>query len=329
MGWWQIGADALAGSRFVVSPLAETTACLIDLKRGAPAYPGQRAWFDEHRPAYRARLAGDPGMAGLVGAALGNGWTADFLTPAPGRDTQEPTGDGSALFGREVARVRSASAETVRADLAVSRGRPVPDGWLGPDPAGRFAGLLEWVWEEAVRPYWPARRQILEADVAARTRQLTRGGWAAALDGLTPDMRWLGEGRLRINSHDYPPRDVAGAGLVFVPVTPRAGWVAWEEPPLYAVIYPCTGLAPERGAAGTPDALGRLLGPARAQVLVLLDTPTSTTQLVALTDQGLGSVGRHLKVLLDARLVVRRRAGRSVLYCRTDAGDALVAAQAG
>ncbi len=79
--------------------------------------------------------------------------------------------------------------------------------------------------------------------------------------------------------------------------------------------------------AQAPEALGTLLGPARAGVLVLLDTPKSTTQLVALTGQGLGSVGRHLKVLLDARLVQRRRAGRSVLYYRTAAGETLLVAQ--
>ena len=43
----------------------------------------------------------------------------------------------------------------------------------------------------------------------------------------------------------------------------------------------------------------------------------STSQLVAVTGQGLGSVGRHLRVLLDAGLVERRRSGRSVLYSRT------------
>ncbi|SEH02073.1 regulatory protein, arsR family [Nonomuraea solani] len=57
---------------------------------------------------------------------------------------------------------------------------------------------------------------------------------------------------------------------------------------------------------------------------MLLDTPKSTTQLVALTGQGLGSVGRHLRVLLDAGLVERRRVGQSVLYDRTEAGDLLV-----
>jgi len=73
--------------------------------------------------------------------------------------------------------------------------------------------------------------------------------------------------------------------------------------------------------------LGALLGHARALVLVLLDSPKSTSQLVALTGQGLGSVGRHLRVLRDARLVQRRRAGRSVLYYRTAMGDGLLRAQ--
>src|SRR4051795_7780420 len=95
----------------------------------------------------------------------------------------------------------------------------------------------------------------------------------------------------------------------------------------HAVVYPCSGALAEAGRAPVPEALGTLLGHARAGVLILLDTPKSTTQLVALTGQGLGSVGRHLKVLLDARLVQRRRAGRSVLYYRTDAGEVLVKAQ--
>lgn len=79
--------------------------------------------------------------------------------------------------------------------------------------------------------------------------------------------------------------------------------------------------------AVVPESLGRLLGPARAGVLVRLDTPKSTTQLVALTGQALGSVGRHLRILLDAGLAGRRRSGRSVLYFRTEAGDVLVRAQ--
>jgi predicted MarR family transcription regulator len=38
-----------------------------------------------------------------------------------------------------------------------------------------------------------------------------------------------------------------------------------------------------------------------------------------------GSVGDHLKVLHEAGLLTRARAGRSVLYQRTPVGDALAA----
>ena len=326
MGWWQVNADTLAGSRFVVSPLAEATASLIALERGTAAHPGERAWLDAHQPAYQERLAADPVTALLVRAALGHRWIADFLTMAPTGEG-EPTDDGEPTFGEELARMRNRSPEAARADLTVSLGGPLPAKLHRSDLPERAADLLEWVWTETVLPYWPRRRRIMEADVIARTRQLSLGGWAAALDDMRPGMRWLGEGRLQINAYNYPPRRIAGAQLLFVPVTPRQGWVSWDEPHRYAVMYPCAGVLAQADPAPVPEALGALLGPARAGVLVLLDTPKSTTQLVALTGQGLGSVGRHLKVLLDARLVQRRRAGRSVLYYRTAAGDTLLEAQ--
>jgi DNA-binding transcriptional ArsR family regulator len=165
--------------------------------------------------------------------------------------------------------------------------------------------------------------------VVARTAQVSQGGWAAVLDSLRPGMRWLGESRFQINLNSYPPREIApGAELLFMPVTPGKGWVSWEGRERYAVVYPCVGvLAEDHDRRPVPAGLGALLGTARAGVLVLLGTPMSTSQLVAVTGQGLGSVGRHLRVLLDAGLVKRRRAGRAVLYSRTAAGDVLMEAQ--
>jgi len=322
MGWWQVNADTLAQSRFVISPLAEATASLIVLEKGTATHPGERPWVGAHLPAYRERLATDPVTALLVRAALGRRWIADCFTLAP-------TGEGEPVLAEELARVRERSPEAARKDLTVSLGGPLPAGLDRSDLPERAADLLEWVWQETVRPYWPRRRRIMEADVVARTRQLSQGGWAAALADMRPGMRWLGQGRLQINTYNYPPRKIAGAQLLFVPVTPRQGWASWDIPHRYAVIYPCSGVLAEPVPAPVPEALGALLGPARAGVLVLLETPKSTTQLVALTGQGLGSVGRHLKILLDAHLVQRRRAGRSVLYYRTAAGDALLEAQQG
>ncbi|MFI9624746.1 ArsR/SmtB family transcription factor [Streptomyces sp. NPDC052042] len=319
MGLWEISTDTLAGSRFVVSSLAETIAALQSLERGRAEHPGERAWLDTHLPAYRARRAADPVAALLVQVALGGHWNADFITPTP-------TGEDTPSFEEELAPVRATAPERARADLMVSLGgRPLPALLDRDDLAQCAADVLRWVWHRTVLPDWPRRRRIIEADIVARTGQLGRGGWAAALGGLRPGTRWLGDGRLRINAHDYPPKRLSGARLFFVPVTRKAGWVSWADDALrYAVVYPCSGALADADRAPVPDPLGRLLGPGRAAVLVLLAQPKSTTQLVALTGQGLGSVGRHLRVLLDSGLVDRCRAGRSVLYFRTDAGHVLV-----
>jgi DNA-binding transcriptional ArsR family regulator len=333
MGWWQVSADTVAASRFVISPLAEVTASLICLRRGIAAHPGEAAWLDAHRPAYQERLAADPVMALAVRAALGRRWIADFLAPAPLGQGEQRFSAGAAVsaeavFSAELAAVRDTDPGQVLADLEVSLGRPVPAPLRRPDLAPCLAGLLQWVWTDCVRPYWPRRRRIIEADILARSARLGHDGWTGALDGLSPGIRWLGNGRLQINAHNYPPQDISGAELLFVPVTTGRGWVSWTEPLRYALTYACAGVLADADQASVPAPLAALLGPGRARILLLLDAPKSTTQLVALTGLGLGSAGRHLKILLDARLVQRRRAGGSVLYTRTSAGDALVSAQA-
>ncbi|MGC3002201.1 ArsR family transcriptional regulator [Streptomyces sp. G35A] len=318
MGWWQVSADTLAGSRFVLSRLAETFASLRLLHTARAAHPGERAWLDAHLPGYRGRLADDPVTALLVRSGLGREWIADFLTPTP---------RGGETFEEEVARVRAVPPGAARAHLGLSLRGPLPALLDRDDLPDRAADLLTYVWREAVLPYWARRRRVLGADVVARVSEVGRGGWATVLDDLRPGTRWLGENRLQVNAHEFPPREISGAELVFVPVTPqRVGWVSWEGTDRYALVYPCAGaLAGGGDRVPVPASLGALLGAARARVLVLLGSPMSTSHLVAVTGQGLGSVGRHLRVLRDAGLVERcGRAGRSVLYVRTAAGEVLV-----
>ncbi|RPK91900.1 MULTISPECIES: ArsR family transcriptional regulator [Streptomyces] len=321
MGWWQVGADTLADSRFVVSPLAETVASLMLLERASAAHPGERAWLETHLSAYRQRAADDPLSALVIRSALAPHWTADFLTPAP---VPAPPGQAPPSFAEEIARIRATPPVRARAELAETLRGPLPAALDRDDLAERAADTVEWVWTHTVLPDWPRRRRVLEADVIARAAQLGRGGWAEALNGMCPGVRWLGDSRLQINTHDNPPRELGSAQLLFIPVTPYQCWVCWDIPRRYGVVYPCSGALAEAGRVPVPAALGALIGPARAAVLLLLASPLSTTQLVALTGQGLGSVGRHLRILLDAGLVRRRRAGRSVLYFRTEAGDVLV-----
>jgi hypothetical protein len=90
-----------------------------------------------------------------------------------------------------------------------------------------------------------------------------------------------------------------------------------------AIVYPCGGLLADQPIPSPPDSVAKLIGPVRANTLAQLVEPRSTTQLVALTEHGLGSVGRHLKILLEAELFAKRPAGRSVLYYRTELGTQL------
>jgi DNA-binding transcriptional ArsR family regulator len=281
----------------------------------------QRRWVSAQRPAFERWLAARPVTAALIEAAFQPRWTADFIATPP-----RP---GDRTFHDELRRVRDTPPAIAQADLEYAVGGPLPALLRVPDLPGRAAELLEWVWTHAVRPGWPRRRRLLEADIVSRTQRLSSGGWAAALEGMRPGMRWLGDGQLRINAYDYPPRDLRRAQLYFVPITSSGGWFDWDEPDYYAIVYPCQGLLADADQVTPPGALGALIGPVRARILVLLAEPRSTSQLVAVTGYTLGTVGGHLKVLLDAGLALRRRSGRSVLYYRTPAGDQLAGLRTG
>jgi DNA-binding transcriptional ArsR family regulator len=77
-------------------------------------------------------------------------------------------------------------------------------------------------------------------------------------------------------------------------------------------------------AAAAPEPLRRLLGPTRAEILLLIGRPITTTQLAAITGLALGTIGDHLRILADAGLAERHRSGAHVLYHRTPTGQQLL-----
>jgi DNA-binding transcriptional ArsR family regulator len=99
-----------------------------------------------------------------------------------------------------------------------------------------------------------------------------------------------------------------------------------DEPWLPTIAYPARGVGElwRTTPAGSPAALGRLLGRRRALVLASLDEPLSTTSLAALIELSPAGVSRHLLALRDAGLVATTRHGHEVRYGRTSLGSALL-----
>lgn len=321
MGVWVISADLLARSRFVISPMSETIAALTVLQR--PMAPWAVAFQAAHREAYQAMLADDPVVAELSRRlwrprrGRRPGWMADFLGLPPL--------DAAPSFAGELAQLEAWSDARLRRELLAVHPEPLAPELRRPGLGLALRRLLTWVWTATLESDWPRRKRVLEADIVARTARLATQGWAGVLSTLASHVEWQGDGRLQINSYALPPRDVSGASeLMFLPVHSAGSWVAWDLPDRVALAYPVAGaLAGIDGPRA--DGLARLVGANRAAVLHHLEAPHSPTQLAALTDLPLGSVGNHLQVLLAAGAVLRRRSGREVLYWRTALGDALCA----
>ena len=324
MGTWRVPADVLANSGFAISPKAEVVGALGALI--LPLTPEDRVYSAAHSSAFHAWLGEEPVMADLVAASVRTrsrgqaGWLADYLClPA---DIPEPT------FEHEIDLLRRLSDDDVRADLYQTQQAPLSPSLLRPGLRDVAVDLVCWLWTHTLETDWPRRLPMLRADIVARTAQLARHGWASVLRDLGRDREWVGDGHLRINRYDLPARTLGpDSQLVFIPTHAAGSWVGWHvggERHRYALYYPLAGRLAGVDQA-RDDGLGPLIGTNRANLLVLLDVPRSTSQLAALTGLALGSVGAHLRVLLDAGVVLRRRSGREVLYWRTPLGNALVA----
>ena len=340
----EVGNEDLTMSRFALSPLWELTHALRLLAH-PPGEPVLRPWLVRARDRYQA-LTREADIAVIL-ALNPPGWGADFLAPVPA--------GVSTTIGELLEQVRSTPAEQAHHEVASALQRqPHVDARIrriltGDGVAGYVADVLATAWQALLEPEWRTLRAILERDVVYRAGQLTSRGWAAALGDLHPDLSWE-QGRIVLSRMTgYADAALGGRGLLFVPsvfIWPKLA-LRLDLPWPPALVYPARGVAalweqpgrsapgrsaPGRGAPGRErpgTTLDRLLGSSRAAILIALEEPASTTQLVAALGQSLGGIGDHLAVLHEAGLISRARSGRSVLYRRTPVGDALAAADAG
>lgn len=335
----------LSQLRFAWSPLWEVVASLRVLQ--APArHAVHLPWVEQARPAL-ADLVVDPVWPLALALVPPTGYLADFLTPPP----TTPLPD----LADELATVAATPARVVRGDLARLRAdtcaEPVPRTSTRPGAADaaevmaaaldglaehpratlrRLVALLAAYDERVIAPHRPRLRALLDADIAVRSQRLARGGVPELFRDLHPAVRWEGDG-VTVQKAYGARVDPGGRGLVLVPCA--FAWpsvLVMSEPPWQpTLIYPARGVGTlwEAGR-GAPDGLAAALGRTRADLLVALSGPASTSELARRLAVTAGAVSQHVAVLRAAGLTTTERTGRSAVHARTPLADQLVSAAA-
>jgi hypothetical protein len=312
---WRFSPEDVARIRFAVSPLAELVRSLIVLRTPARHWI-HLPWIQTTRP----RLTGLD-LTEIFALVPVQGDTADFLTPPPIAPLPDLT--------QELDAVRNTPADRVVTEAADLLGMAAPIFQrIRQDPvsaAHRIADTLQAYWDRALARQWPRIRSMLEADVLWRTRHLAVGGTQALLQDLHDSVTWHGD-RLSADDPHHHAGFLSGQGLLLTPST-----MSWPvvrkmiEPYQPTITYPVRGVATlwQPAAAPAPDALAALIGRTRAELLIALAEPISTTALADRLCITPSAVSQHLSVLLDCGLVNRSRVGRYVLYQRTPASNTL------
>ncbi|WEV25339.1 DUF5937 family protein [Streptomyces sp. 71268] len=316
----------LAQVRFAVSPMWEV-APSFRLLRAGTTYPVHRPWADQVRPRLLASGLDRGWLSELIPPT--GGYVPDFLNPAPTGPAPTPAAEREAI--------RASPADRVRQDLDhLAR----HEGGLGPrlralrdDPQSflpRVAEELAAYWELALAPYWARVRAVLDADIRYRARLAAEHGTGHLLNVLHTSLSWDGTA-LRMTRRKQPlTRTTAGTGLLLIPSAFTGPGLRTRttlpDPPQLA--YPARGVGTlwEPRSVTRTDALAAVLGRSRTLVLTELEIPDSTTRLARRTGLSPAGVSQCLTALRDAGLVSAHRAGRSVLYARTAAAEALLQA---
>ncbi|WP_301110596.1 DUF5937 family protein [Microbacterium sp.] len=309
--------------RFGISPGHELAHAVRVLRRPA-AHPLQWGWLR----AVRDRLPREE-FALLTAVVGDDGYLPDFLTSAPRWDlTPEveldelraaPLDPMRVDFGKMVLRSSGARQQALREMQArPARARAlIADAWSA-------------VWDAALAPVWPQLERLLRADIAFRAQRIATAGIAGMAEDLHRQVTW-GEGAVRVSLRRHSEQvDCRGSGLVLVPsVLSSWGCMVLTEPPAQPTLfYPARGVTAvwARDSAEITEALGALLGPARAGILLRAGTARTTSQVAEDAGLAISTASHHLTVLRDAGLIGSERDGARMLHLRTPLGEAMVGA---
>jgi DNA-binding transcriptional ArsR family regulator len=322
----------LAGTRFAISPLAETLRAIPLLARpdrspvNLPWVRWARAQLDR-QPLRLARLW--PLIVTDVP------YWPEFLVPAP-------AGKSPGL-DEELARACATPTEAVRVSLqGIFGDGPWPDSATDlferpHETLAEIATEMTECYDRLIAPHWERIRSVLDADINYHAGLLAGGGARSLFSDLHPGLRWSAGKLFLSDSETGQPDDrviLGPDGLVLIPSV--FIWPEWSvrrrTSTQTTLLYPARGAAAvwqadlaeaETGAADL-EAVELLLGAPRARLLQALRSPATTTALARRLGVTPSAVSQHLAVLHRGGLVDRQRSGRTVLYQTSGLGRALL-----
>ncbi|MGC5567817.1 ArsR/SmtB family transcription factor [Streptomyces sp. FR-108] len=318
----------LSRTRMAFSPAAEVIAALELLHRGG----GRAAWpYTGWAEQAATVLASVPQTAPLHLYRQLHGGGRARRTP----DLFEPfVPQPDPGLGAELAVLRATPGDVVEYQFSRHYPEGVPDFLLPyredrERAFGRLADAFEVFWREAMAPYWPLMRTVLEEEILLRARSLAGHGPDAVLAGLGGPALWEPP-VLSLPKAKESRLTARGQRLLLVPLVFAQGRMgcSTDQPDLLRVTYQARGAAVlAGGAAADPvvgDRLVALLGERRAAVLRALVVPATTSALARLLGLAPSTVSQQLSGLRAAGVVHRRRAGRRVYYGLEPAGEELL-----
>ncbi|WUH91955.1 winged helix-turn-helix domain-containing protein [Streptomyces sp. NBC_00433] len=323
-----MGAAALANTRFALSPLHTTVEALFLLRPDARPAGAWKALLRQTLRDHRLTL---------LAALFGDSWDylPDFIKPQPEMFEPGLQDELHTLVSTDPARLRWELEGMARGNTELNvHGRPSPRIVKELLERGeralpeRLAAELQRVWQAAIRPHWAVLRARMESDIAYRSQALARHGMSAMLTGLHSRIVWQDDHvRLMTRFRGSVP------GTTHVVLTPSV-FITDLQMTLDAVpgparrqpmlAYPARRGPEDRLWTPTTPPAQKLLGVTRARLLADLGSPRSTAELSERHFLAVGTVSYHLGILHRAGLITRTRARHHVLYQRTvRAGDLL------
>lgn len=319
--WLEFGVQTLGSTRLSISPAMEAMAWL-KLAASARRHPV----FGDPGPVARGVLR-HPEVALVVDLLppAGASYMPDLLTPKP-----------QAGSWKDILHAQIAEIEATRQDDIDTQVFSTAEKHWGHPPSRRIRRLAEsgrlqrrlaagiaQFWRETLHEDWPSLQAVLDNDIVDRSKVVAAHGIGRVLGGVHPRVLWTGDSLAIDTPHDQIV-DLAGHDFVLAPTVLNWPTLMFQiDDAAQATLYYPANRIGNAGRRG-PAELTEVIGAVRAALLADLDVARSTAELTTRHSVSASTVSYHLSALHRAKLVIKHREGRHVLYQRTPRADTLI-----